>query len=346
MQASAAGGPQPYAGGRGRRDLEKQLRNALQHTINGTDAGGGLHCTHGKARDVYSNGEHVALVSTDRVSAFDRGVCTVPFKGQAVNQCSEWWHRTVDGSEAVPLRSSLVDCPHGNVSVMQACTPLPVEFVVRGFVAGSTSTSLWAAYCAGYRTFCGNPLPDGLSKHDRLPSPILTPTTKSVDGDVSTSGEQVIDAGVMTENEWQQAEEAVLALFALGQSMAEENGLLLADTKYELGRDAQGELVLIDEVHTPDSSRWWAADTFESRKAAGEEPESLDKEVLRLWMKQQGNPYNDAVEFEPSDDLRLELARRYIHLYECITGSQFQPADANSDSASGVEAAVRNALLA
>ena len=332
----------------GTPELEARLRRRLERCVTHTDVPGVGPPERGKARDVYRRGKRVALVSTDRVSAFDSGVCSVPFKGQAVSQCSAWWHHVAHAESSVPLSSSLLASPHPSVTLMQACSPLPVELVVRAFVAGSTSTSLWHAYSQGFRSFCGHSLPDGLSKHDRLPQPIVTPTTKSDAGDQSISAEQIITSGVVSTDEWHLAERAALSLFALGQSVAEQNGLLLADTKYEIGRDANGQLMLIDEIHTPDSSRWWAADTFEERKAAGQEPESLDKELLRQWMKQHSEPYTSNTMPEPPDELRLELSRRYIHLYECITGSQFEPADDGNDERqspnASVEAAIQKAL--
>lgn len=273
----------------------------------------------GKVRDIYSAGDYLILVTTDRQSAFDRILASVPFKGQVLNQTSLWWfHKT---KEIVP--NAVVSSPDPNVTIVQKCTVFPVEFVVRGFVTGTTSTSLWTVYSKGVRNYCGNILPDGLVKNQRLQKYIITPTTKAADHDVPISPEEIVEQGLMTRDEWNEACSKAFALFAYGQDMASKHGLLLVDTKYEFGKAVDGSILLIDEVHTPDSSRYWIAGSFEERIKKGLEPENIDKEFLRLWFRDNCDPYKDEVLPDAPRELVSELAWRYIFLYETITGLKF-----------------------
>lgn len=273
----------------------------------------------GKVRDIYSAGDYLILVTTDRQSAFDRILASVPFKGQVLNQTSLWWfHKT---KEIVP--NAVVSSPDPNVTIVEKCTVFPVEFVVRGFVTGTTSTSLWTVYSKGVRNYCGNILPDGLVKNQRLQKYIITPTTKAADHDVPISPEEIVEQGLMTRDEWNEASSKAFALFAYGQDMASKHGLLLVDTKYEFGKAVDGSILLIDEVHTPDSSRYWIAGSFEERIKKGLEPENIDKEFLRLWFRDNCDPYKDEVLPDAPRELVSELAWRYIFLYETITGLKF-----------------------
>lgn len=273
----------------------------------------------GKVRDIYSAGDYLILVTTDRQSAFDRILASVPFKGQVLNQTSLWWfHKT---KEIVP--NAVVSTPDPNVTIAKKCTVFPVEFVVRGFVTGTTSTSLWTVYSKGVRNYCGNVLPDGLVKNQRLQKNIITPTTKAADHDVPISPEEIVEQGLMTRDEWNEASSKALALFAYGQDVASKHGLLLVDTKYEFGKAVDGSILLIDEVHTPDSSRYWIAGSFEERIKKGLEPENIDKEFLRLWFRDNCDPYKDEVLPDAPRELVSELAWRYIFLYETITGLKF-----------------------
>ncbi|WP_367607385.1 phosphoribosylaminoimidazolesuccinocarboxamide synthase [Legionella sp. W05-934-2] len=274
----------------------------------------------GKVRDTYDLGEFLAIVTTDRQSAFDRILCSVPYKGQVLNLCSAWWFQQTE--HIVP--NHVVDVPDPNITIAKKCLVFPIEFVVRGYMTGSTSTSIWTQYQQGNRNYCGVSLPDGLKKNDKLTHPILTPTTKADNHDRPISPEAIISEGWMTQAHWQAASEIVMKLFQFGSDIARQKGLILVDTKYELGVDSQGQITLVDEVHTPDSSRYWLAESYEQRHQQGLEPESFDKEFLRLWFMQHCNPYEDDVLPKAPDDLIETLSTRYIHLFETITGQPFQ----------------------
>jgi phosphoribosylaminoimidazole-succinocarboxamide synthase len=273
----------------------------------------------GKVRDTYDLGDKLVLITTDRQSAFDRVLAAIPFKGQVLNQVSQFWFEQTRDI----VHNHVIDVPDPNVTIGRKCRVLPIEFVMRGYITGSTSTSAWTQYNRGARVICGNPLPDGMVKNQRFDKPILTPTTKSEEHDESISAAEIVERGLIEEPLWKRLEQIAFALFARGQEIAARNGLILVDTKYELGLDENGEVMLIDEIHTPDSSRYWIADSYEERFATGREPENIDKEFLRLWFKDHCDPYNDP-ELPPApDELVIELSSRYIHLYERITGREF-----------------------
>ncbi len=273
-------------------------------------------------RDTYDAGDKLVIVTTDRQSAFDRHLASVPYKGQVLNQTSAWWMAATQ--HIVP--NALLSTPDPNACVMKKCTVFPIEFVVRGFMTGSTSTSLWTHYKAGEREYCGNTFPDGMEKNDRLSSNVVTPTTKAEDHDEPISPAEIVSRGLMSAADWEAASAAALTLFKFGQEQAAARGLLLVDTKYEFGKDSDGKILLIDEIHTPDSSRYWLAGSYEERHAAGLEPQNIDKEFLRLWFRANCDPYNDKVLPEAPAELVAELSRRYVLLYEMITGEDFQPA--------------------
>ncbi len=274
----------------------------------------------GKVRDRYDVKNVLALVTTDRQSGFDRMLAKVPYKGQVLNLTSaDWFEQTKD---IIP--NHVLDVPHPNVSIVKKCTPFPIEFVVRSYMTGSTSTSIWKNYSNGVRNYCGYVLPDGMVKNQKLEKNILTPTTKEEEHDRPISAEEIIKEGWMTKEDFDVCGEAALKIFALGQSIAKERGLILVDTKYEFGKDADGNILLIDEVHTPDSSRYWLSSSYEDRMAKGMEPENIDKEFLRLWFAKQCDPYNDEVLPEAPKELVVELSRRYVSLYEMITGKEFE----------------------
>jgi len=276
----------------------------------------------GKVRDSFDLGDRLLLVTTDRQSAFDRVLASVPFKGQVLNQVSAYWfEKTAD-----IITNHVESVPDPNVTVARKCEVFPVEFIVRGFLTGSTGTSAWTLYSQGSRNICGNVLPDGMVKNQRFPEPIITPTTKSDVHDESITPEGILSSGLMTREHWEKASSVAMALFRRGVRMAAENGLILVDTKYEMGINDRGEVTLVDEIHTPDSSRYWLADSYEERFAAGQEPENIDKEFLRLWFRDHCDPYNDEVLPEAPEDLVVELSSRYIRLYEMITGQDFVPA--------------------
>ncbi|CAN6466196.1 unnamed protein product [Victoria cruziana] len=276
--------------------------------------------TKGKVRDIYEYGDYLVMVTTDRLSAFDRVLASIPFKGQVLNEISLWWF---DQTQHI-TQNAVISSPDKNVTIAKKCSVFPVEFVVRGYVTGSTDTSLWSVYNKGIRNYCGNPLPDGLVKNQQLAKNILTPTTKAKDHDVPVTPDEIISRGLMTQDEFDEARAKALALFEYGQHVALSHGLLLVDTKYEFGKGSDGSIVLIDEVHTPDSSRYWIAQSYKERLEKGQEPENIDKEFLRLWFKGHCNPYEDEILPDAPLELVCELAWRYIFLYEKITNKKFE----------------------
>jgi phosphoribosylaminoimidazole-succinocarboxamide synthase len=276
----------------------------------------------GKVRDCYVKDGKRTIVVTDRISAFDRVLGTIPFKGQVLNQIAAFWFDRT--REVAP--NHVLAVPDPNVMIGRECTGVPIEFVVRGYLTGVTSTSIWTTYAKGERTYCGHRLPDGLRKHERLPRPLLTPTTKAEQGahDELTSREELLARGVSTADLYDRAEALVLRLFSEGQQWAEKQGLILVDTKYELGLDASGALVVIDEIHTPDSSRYWYLDTYERAMSEGKDPKAMDKEYVRRWLAEQGYTGEGTPPALP-DDVRCEAARRYVETFERITGTAFAP---------------------
>uniref|UniRef100_A0A7S2R7F3 phosphoribosylaminoimidazolesuccinocarboxamide synthase n=1 Tax=Eucampia antarctica TaxID=49252 RepID=A0A7S2R7F3_9STRA len=274
----------------------------------------------GKVRDRYDLGHSLALVTTDRQSGFDRQLAKVPFKGQVLNLTSAYWFEKT--AHIIP--NHLIDVPHPNVSIVKKCTPFPIEFVVRSYMTGSTSTSIWKNYDSGVRNYCGHELPEGMVKNQKLWKLLLTPTTKEEEHDRPISATQIVEEGWMNQIDFDVCAKAALEVFAFGQQLAAERGLILVDTKYEFGKDEEGNILLIDEVHTPDSSRYWLASSYTERISTGLEPENIDKEFLRLWFAKNCNPYEDEVLPEAPKDLVVELSRRYISLYEMITWKDFK----------------------
>jgi phosphoribosylaminoimidazole-succinocarboxamide synthase len=298
------------------------LRDLCRHTLASTDFTGLGTRIEGKVRDSYVQGGRRVLIATDRVSAFDRVFGTIPLKGQVLNQTAAFWFEKTRG--VAP--NHLLSVPDPCVSIVRECALLPIEFVVRGYLTGSTSTSIWVRYEAGDRLYCGHRLGDGLAKHQKLPAPLLTPTTKAPKGqhDELISKDEIVRRGILPAALYERAEALTAALFRAGSEWAASRGLILVDTKYELGQDESGELVVIDEIHTPDSSRYWYRDTYEQALAQGRDPQALDKEYLRRWLVEQGWRGEGAPPPLP-DDVRCEAARRYIEAYERITGSAFAP---------------------
>ncbi len=267
------------------------------------------------------------FVTTDRLSAFDRVIAGVPYKGQVLNELAAWWFAQT--SDIVP--NHVLSVPDPNVLIAREASPLPVEVVVRGYITGVTSTSLWQQYADGARTIYGHPFPDGLRKNTVLPYALVTPTTKAAHGghDEPLTVADVLQRGLVEPKLWGGTVEAALQLFQRGQEVAARAGLILADTKYEFGTvvDGDGEdgsLMLIDEMHTPDSSRYWVAATYEARLATGEEPESLDKEVVRRALLATGYSGDGAPPALP-DEVWQQTSARYIDAYERLTGTLFAP---------------------
>lgn len=279
----------------------------------------------GKVRDVYDQGTQIVLIATDRQSAFDYQWCSIPLKGQVLNQLSNWWFDQV--KDVMPTH--VVSSPDPNVTMARKLKMMKFEVVVRAYMTGSTSTSAWVSYERGERMFCGNPLPDGMKKNQKLEEVIFTPSTKPETGhDVSMSPEGLVELGVTTPDEIAGVRDCAFALFRRGQEVAAKRGLILVDTKYEMGYDVEGKLCVGDEVHTPDSSRYWVAASYEERFATGREPESLDKEFFRLWLQDQGFVDDGRPRPAVTDEARVMLAGKYIDLYERMTGETFEiPAD-------------------
>ncbi|MHB0876644.1 MAG: phosphoribosylaminoimidazolesuccinocarboxamide synthase [Anaerolineae bacterium] len=290
----------------------------------------------GKVRDCYVLGDKRLLITTDRLSAFDRVIGLVPYKGQVLNQLSRYWFEAV--ADIVP--SHMIDTPDPNVMLARESQPFPVEFVVRGYISGVTTTSLWYNYERGERRMYGLMLPDGLRKNDALPEPVITPTTRGIGPgghDERITPAEIVERGLMSQADWDTVAGMALAIFHRGQQVAKRGGLVLVDTKYEFGA-IDGRISLIDEVHTPDSSRFWKADTYRERVVRGDEPENFDKEFVRLWYSERG--YRGDGEPPAMDEaLVVQAALRYARVYDMITGRDFEPAAYPADNR------IRSALL-
>ncbi|MEZ7814013.1 MAG: phosphoribosylaminoimidazole-succinocarboxamide synthase [Paracoccaceae bacterium] len=283
----------------------------------------------GKVRDCYNlapckdypQGRRI-LISSDRISAFDRILAAIPFKGQVLTQAARFcFDHTVD-----ICPNHVIDYPDPNVVIGQRLNILPVEIVVRGYLAGTTGTSILTAYKKGERQMYGHHFPDSLIDNVALENPIITPTSKAFDGghDMPMTAAEIINQGLLTQVEWNHISDVALALFARGQKMAAEHDLILVDTKYEFGTDAEGHILLADEVHTPDSSRYWLADGYEAAKVVGTRPPSFDKDGIRSWVATQCDPYVDDIPKVP-DDIILQTSAIYQQAYEAITGAKFLP---------------------
>ena len=272
----------------------------------------------GKVRDIYKLEDYVIIVATDRQSAFDRNLASIPFKGQVLNMTSNWWFNST--KHLVP--NHVIACPHPNVTIGKRCTIFPIEFVMRGYMTGTTSTSIWTHYKNGNRMYCGHQLPEGMIKNMKLPSNLLTPTTKD-EHDVPISIDEIISSGRMNAEDVQICSEYAHVLFEFSVNEAKKRGIILVDTKYEFGKDEDGKILLVDEIQTPDSSRYWIKDSYEERLAKAEEPENIDKEFLRRWYVERCDPYKDEIIPDAPVELVNELSRRYLMLYEVITGETF-----------------------
>lgn len=276
----------------------------------------------GKVRENFSRGGERVIIVSDRVSAFDCVLGTIPFKGQVLNNLAAYWFEVT--REQFP--NHILDIPDAQATKAIECEPVKVEMVVRGYLTGSSSTSIWRAYERGDRQFCGHTLVDGLARHQKLPTNIVTPTTKADKGehDQNASRDELIAMGVIDGPLFDKLEAQCLELFARGQALAAERGLILVDTKYELGKTPSGEIVLIDEIHTPDSSRYWYVDGYDEAMAAGTSPRALDKEYVRTWLVEQGFR-GDGQPPALTDEVRIEAASRYIETFERVTGRAFEP---------------------
>lgn len=264
------------------RDLIKQQ---LEHALEGTNFDDQGELYKGKVRDNYINEDTITMVTTDRISAFDRVLGTVPFKGQALVELADWWF----GETADIVANHIIKRPHPNVWKVKRCEPIQVEMVVRGYLTGVTSTSAWTAYQNGDRNFCGNELPDGMRKNEAFPEPIITPSTKAAQGehDESVAPSELYKRGVVDPGLYKELARISMKLYERGVARAADHGMIFVDTKYEFGI-SNGKIMLMDEVNTPDSSRYWIKDDYESRFEKGEEPRKLDKEYVRTWLSEQG----------------------------------------------------------
>lgn len=274
----------------------------------------------GKVRDIYDLGDKLLLITTDRLSAFDRVLTTVPYKGQVLNLVSAWWFEQTKHI----VKNHVIAVPDPNVIIAKKCTVFPIEFVVRGYITGTTNTSLWTQYQKGVRLYCGHHLPENLLKNQKLEKPLLTPTTKDIYADKPISAHEIIDQGLMSEKDFNDVVKIALELYEYGSMLAQKHGLILVDTKYEFGKDSDGHITLIDEVHTPDSSRYWLSHTYQTRFEQRLEPENIDKEFLRIWFAKNCNPYEDKSLPQAPKHLIMQLSERYIRLFELITGTKFE----------------------
>ena len=292
----------------------------------------------GKVRDAYGlpDGRRL-LISTDRQSAFDQVLAAVPFKGQVLTQTARYWFdKTAD-----ICPNHVISYPDPNAALVKHLNMLPIEMVVRDYLTGSTETSIWPMYERGERLLYGHEFPDGLIKNQKLPETIITPTTKAAQGDhdAPITEAEILETQLVTTEQWHELSEKSLALFARGRELAAENGLILVDTKYEFGVDENGIIVVADEIHTPDSSRYWLVDSYPARFASGENPESLDKEFLRLWIGAKCDPYKDPIPEIPAATL-IEFSEKYIKLFERVTGKAFEKPDLSIS----VRDRIRNAI--
>ncbi len=277
---------------------------------------------HGKVRDIYDLGDSLLLVATDRYSAFDRNLALIKNKGQLLTAISRWWF---EQTKAI-VPNHVKSYPDPNVLWCTKYEVVPIEMIVRGYITGVTNTSLWHNYSQGQRDFGDFTLPDGLHKNDKLDKPVLTPTTKFEAHDRPLTPAEAVKEGLIKPEIWDKIQDIALKLFTFGQETAAKKGLILVDTKYEFGLDKQNNIVLIDEIHTPDSSRYWLADSYQDQISKNEEPDNYDKEYLRLWYKARFDPYKDEVAPQPPASVLNELSLRYIYIYEKLSGQKFEAA--------------------
>ena len=299
-----------------------EITAAIPHALLRADVPGLGPRSEGKVRDIYVQGDRRILITTDRVSAFDRVLGAIPFKGQVLNQLAAWWFEQVGDIVA----NHVIDVPDPNVTIAHEADALPVEVIVRGYITGVTSTSLWTLYNAGVERPYGLDLPPGLRKNDPLPEPVITPTTKATGGahDERLTSVEVVERGLVEPVLWQEIQQAALAVFRRGQQIARRAGLILVDTKYEFGL-IDGRPALIDEIHTPDSSRYCVADSYDSAHGSDRERQNFEKEFLRLWFVDQGYRGDGPPPAMPPEFI-AQVAARYIAAYERLTGHEFVPA--------------------
>ena len=275
----------------------------------------------GKVRDLYIWDEKRIIITTDRQSAFDKVLGFIPFKGQVLTALSAFWFEKTEDI----IQNHLIGVPDPNVMVVKNCRVIPIEMVIRGYITGVTDTSIWGSYEKGEREIYGIKFPDDLQKNQKLPDPVITPTTKAEKGhDERLTEKEILKKKIVSPDIWNQMKEVTFALFERGQEICDKAGIILVDTKYEFGLDKNGKLMLIDEIHTPDSSRYWIKSTYKKRFLAGEEPESYDKEPLRIWFKERGYAGEGRPPKMPPKFL-TKMSALYMSIYEKITGKKFIP---------------------
>ena len=272
----------------------------------------------GKVRDYYIVGDKRILITTDRVSAFDRVLDFIPHKGQVLNKISEFWF---DKTKDI-VQNHVLSVPHGNVMIASSAKMIPIEMVVRGYMTGVTGTSIWGSYEKGERVIYGIKFPNGLKKNQKLPKPVITPTTKAEVGhDERLTSKEIIKKKIVSPKLWREMEKVAVELFERGTEICAKAGIILVDTKYEFGLH-KGKLMLIDEIHTPDSSRFWIKSSYRERFNKGLEPENFDKEFMRIWFKKKGYTGDGKPPVMPKSFIS-KISKRYIAIYEKITGEKF-----------------------
>ncbi len=298
---------------------DNQIKEQLKYMLQGTDFRIGKKYQ-GKVRDNYTFDGKRLIVASDRISAFDRVLCTIPFKGQILNQTAAFWFEKTKHI----VENHVISIPDPNALLAKECELIPVEMVIRGYLTGTTKTSAWYNYKNGVKDFCGNRLPEGLKKDHPFEKPIITPTTKGAHGthDESISKTEILKQNLVDAKIYEQMEKATFALYDFGNKYVAKNNLILVDTKYEFGL-LHGKLILIDEVHTPDSSRFWIKDTYTKKVDASEEPDKLDKEYVRKYLADKGF-LGDGPIPEIPNEVKVEASKRYMKAYEMITGKEFE----------------------
>lgn len=320
---------------------DMDLSTLLDQTIDKLPNIDGADRHSGKVREsyIFDNGTR-GIVVTDRISAFDFILGTIPLKGLVLNRITTWW---LEEMAKIGVPTHFIKSPHPNVSINKQAKALPIEFVMRGYLTGTTTTSSWYAYNNNERMICGMEMPSGMKKNEIFPENILTPSTKPEHGhDINISKDEILEQGLLTRDVLDRAEELAVKMFEYGQKKADELGLILVDTKYEMGLDENGDVIVIDEIHTPDSSRYWIKATYEQRMAEGAEPDSLDKEFVRRMLVAAGydvdDPNQNPKDFM-SDEIRLAAAEKYIELLKIFTG---ETPDTSSQSIEAIIQALKN----
>jgi phosphoribosylaminoimidazole-succinocarboxamide synthase len=319
-------------------DYAEQIKSYLPYVLTEAVIPELPHYYRGKVRDCYnlSNNTRV-IITSDRISAFDRVLTTIPLKGQVLTQMARFWFEQT--ADICP--NHVVSYPHPNVVIGRKLKILPVEIVVRDYMTGTTGTSIWPMYKSGKRDMYGHHFPDGLRENEKLPKTIITPTSKAFDAghDEPLSADDILNQKLLSPEQWEIVSNYALKLFARGRDIASQQGLILVDTKYEFGIDDGGNIILADEIHTPDSSRYWFLDSYAERFKAEEKPESFDKDFVRNWVNSQCNPYTDAIPTIP-DEIRVKAAEIYISAYERITGKKFQFPDIKYETLASIKKAI------